>query len=242
MTYIGKVTRTPEDHPPKQLLPAWVDSSRPQGGVLTTNKKAIVRGLAKLLPAEMEEIKFVKDKKTGEMRAKKGFESKGSFVRWTHIAQDEKIWDWHIEELRQPGVPIPHPRPSREPQPNTPEEPETNQHQASPPQSPPRRRRRRRNNLPPSLPPSPPPTRNESNNSTPRFNPEGVGNNKSDSLGALGLQRGATEREVRSAFRRLSLKYHPDRYSPTLGITVEESTAHFQMLNNAHEHLRSIPL
>ena len=250
MTYIGKLTRTPEDHPPKQLLPAWVNKPRPRGGVLTTNKKAIVRSLAKLLPDEMEEIKFVKDEKTGEMRAKKGFESNGSFVRWTHIAQDEKTWNWHIEKLKQPGVPIPPPRPSREPPPTTPEdeEPETNQHQAPPPQSPPRRRRRRRNNPPPSPPPArnrsnnPPPGPNRDNNSAPRFNPEGVGSNKLDSLGALGLRRGATEREVRSAFRRLSLKYHPDRYSPTLGITLEESTAHFQMLNNAHEHLRSMTL
>ena len=99
MTYIGKLTRAPEDHPPKQLLPAWVNKPRPRGGVLTTNKKAIVRSLAKLLPDEMEEIKFVKDEKTGEMRAKKGFERNGSFAKWTHIAHDEKTWNWHIKKI-----------------------------------------------------------------------------------------------------------------------------------------------
>ena len=42
LTYIGKIVRGPNDHPPNQLLTAWTNNPRPQGGVLTTNKKAII--------------------------------------------------------------------------------------------------------------------------------------------------------------------------------------------------------
>ena len=71
--------------------PSSMRDPRPKGGVLTTNKKAIVRGLTKLLPEEMEE-------KNCEGRKNWRDESNGSFVRWTHIAQDEKTWNWHIEK------------------------------------------------------------------------------------------------------------------------------------------------
>jgi curved DNA-binding protein CbpA len=49
----------------------------------------------------------------------------------------------------------------------------------------------------------------------------------------------ANDNEIKKRFRRLSLIYHPDRYSPNLGITPGEATAHFQMLNNANEFLRA---
>ncbi|KAL7431045.1 hypothetical protein ACHAXH_001422 [Discostella pseudostelligera] len=44
--------------------------------------------------------------------------------------------------------------------------------------------------------------------------------------------------EIKHQFRRLSLVYHPDKYNPTLGITKELATAHFQLLNNAYTYLR----
>jgi len=47
------------------LLPAWVNNPRLSGGVLTINKKSIVKSLQVLLPEEMPETVQVKDKKTG---------------------------------------------------------------------------------------------------------------------------------------------------------------------------------
>ena len=50
---------------------------------------------------------------------------------------------------------------------------------------------------------------------------------------------GATRsREIKSNFRRLCLKFHPDKYSPDLGISPEQGMAMFQMYNNAYEFLR----
>ncbi len=59
-----------------------------------------------------------------------------------------------------------------------------------------------------------------------------------DYLKILNLPMNASDNEITKQFRRLSLTYHPDRNSPTLGINREEATAHFQMLNNANEFLR----
>ena len=106
---------------------------------------------------------------------------------------------------------------------------------ASPPVQSPRnhrrrqRRQQRRNNN--SMPPSPP------SNRRPSYDIEGVGRNRHDSLLALELPHHATEREIRTQFRKMSLKYHPDRYSPDIGMTLEEATSHFQLINNAHEFL-----
>ncbi len=61
LTFIGKMVRGPNDHPPYQLLTTWTDTLRPQGGVLTTNKKAIVQSLHILLPNEMTECVMVKN-------------------------------------------------------------------------------------------------------------------------------------------------------------------------------------
>ena len=43
---IGKIVRREDSFYPKQLLTAWVNNKRRPGGVLTTNKKAIVQALA----------------------------------------------------------------------------------------------------------------------------------------------------------------------------------------------------
>ena len=55
MTYIGKVLRSPDHCPTKQLLTAFSNNPRPQSGVIMTNKKAIVNSLHLLLPDIMEE-------------------------------------------------------------------------------------------------------------------------------------------------------------------------------------------
>lgn len=53
----------------------------------------------------------------------------------------------------------------------------------------------------------------------------------------LGLQEGASEKEIKTAFRKLSMEYHPDRQ---LNATEEElkiSTEKFQQINEAYELL-----
>ena len=50
MNYLGKIIRGPTNHPPRQMLTAWSANLRPKGGVLMTNKKALVRSLHTLLP------------------------------------------------------------------------------------------------------------------------------------------------------------------------------------------------
>ncbi|KAL7526052.1 hypothetical protein ACHAXR_001293 [Thalassiosira sp. AJA248-18] len=35
--------------------------------------------------------------------------------------------------------------------------------------------------------------------------------------------------------------YHPDKYSPSISMSVEEATVHFQLLNNAYMFLRANP-
>jgi hypothetical protein len=55
MTYLGKIVRGPTNQPPRQMPTAWSANPRPKGGVLTTNKKSLVRSLHTLLPKEMTE-------------------------------------------------------------------------------------------------------------------------------------------------------------------------------------------
>ena len=239
MSFLGKVVRGPDHHPPKQLISAWCNHPRLPGGVLTTNKKSLVKSLQLLLPEQMEETKQVKNRQTGELELKTVPNNNGRMNIWLDLALDEKIWEWHIEKLRQPGVDVPPPAQnnSNEPPPPPPPPPSPRQRRGAqqPNATPPRHRRRRDNNQ--HQPPSP-----RSNHTSNNYNPELVGSNKRHALRALGLQNNATEREVRLKFRRLSMIYHPDKYSPQLGISQEEATAHFQTLNNAYEYLRSIPL
>jgi hypothetical protein len=240
-SFLGKVVRAPDQHPPKQLLAAWCNHPRPIGGPLMTNKKSMVKSLHLLLPAEMTEPKQVRNRVTKEMEIKQVLNKDGKTSLWINIALDTALWEWHIEKLRQPGVEIPPPDPNRRSS-NTSSTPPPSPNNNNPPPSPPPRHnnapstppRRRPNN---HAPPSP-----RSNHTSTNYDPELVNSNKNHALRALGLPRNATEREVRTKFRRLSMIYHPDKYSPALGISQERATAHFQTINNANEYLRSLPL
>ena len=70
MTYLGNTVRGSNTHPPRQLLTAWNANPHPRGGVLTTNKKALVRSLHTLIPQEMTETVKTKNKTTGEYTTK----------------------------------------------------------------------------------------------------------------------------------------------------------------------------
>ena len=73
-----------------------------------------------------------------------------------------------------------------------------------------------------------------------QWNPEGVGRNLFDSFGVLGLGFDATEMDVKTAFRMLALRYHPDKNDQITGMNRDQATAHFQLLNTANSYLRSV--
>jgi DnaJ like chaperone protein len=54
----------------------------------------------------------------------------------------------------------------------------------------------------------------------------------------LGLEPGASEAEVRSAYRRLASVSHPDRFTSLGGETVREAEEKFKLLQEAYEEIR----
>jgi hypothetical protein len=252
-TYIGKVVRSPNHCPPKQLLTAFSNNPRPSSGVIMTNKKAIVNSLHLLLPNEMEEIHTWTDKSTGETSSKPILNKDGELRLWLKIALDVDEWAYHIRKLQQPGVPLHPPNPNRpRRQPGTQDnndndtnhrnEQQQQQQNTPPPRHGHRRSRRSRNHQhhyqhQPAQPPHPPPTANHNIND---YNIHNVGRTSYDSLRAMGLRENASSREIRTQFRILSMIYHPDKYSPSiLDISAIEAQAHFQLLNNAYSYLRN---
>ena len=237
LSYLGKMVRNhDDDYLPKKFLTAWVNNKRPVGGVLTTNKKALVNSLELILPPIPERpSRGMSVKRLKQLTAER---KAGDLKHWIELAMDEKYWEWLIDsKLRTPHLDIPEPRRSQPQQP-------------PPPRTPPPRRNPRRSTRPPSpqsppptpppsppqanIPPSPPPTQSNGN-----YNPEGVGRNINDSLGCLGLGRGASEREVRVKFIQLSRIYHPDKHDPEVtGLSHQQAKEKFQEFNNAHAYLR----
>jgi DnaJ-class molecular chaperone len=64
-----------------------------------------------------------------------------------------------------------------------------------------------------------------------------------DSFKILGLGPGSSKREMKLTYHELARLYHPDKWEEArhiTGMTLEETTAHFQMLNNAQFHLRQV--
>ena len=116
-------------------------------------------------------------------------------------------------------------------------------------------RRTRRNQLsnsnppsPPGLPPPcrqqapppPPPPRqdrepppSQAGHSNRDWIAANVGRVRYDSLKILGLSEGATEGEVKAAYRAMSRIYHPDKHNSRLTGKSEEAVEFFQHLNNA---------
>lgn len=56
--------------------------------------------------------------------------------------------------------------------------------------------------------------------------------NSSDCYEILGIQRGASQKEIKSAYRKLSLKYHPDRNKN------EKDGEKFKLIIEAYQFLR----
>ncbi|KAK4769915.1 hypothetical protein SAY87_030447 [Trapa incisa] len=53
----------------------------------------------------------------------------------------------------------------------------------------------------------------------------------------LGLQRSATKDEIKEAFRRLALRYHPDRHSQATKSSRDDATLRFKQVSEAYEVL-----
>ena len=268
MNYLGKTMRGPNSNPPKQLIPAWIDHPRPRGGVLTTNKKALTRGLHTLLPTIMTETSSQPHPTTGETITKvKPKYPNGDMHIWLPIVLDEELWNHHISNLRQPGRNIQPPPPNQQrrqgpndtpPTPNqddntntegtnheeqddhdrannNAEDDERNHHPQPPGHQ--NHQRHGRNENHQRQPNTNPPNQNHFNTDYDRSN---VGRTLIDSLRAMSLTLQATGREIRTQFRKLSLVYHPDRHSPALGLTLDQTTSHFQLINNAYAYLRTV--
>lgn len=58
-----------------------------------------------------------------------------------------------------------------------------------------------------------------------------------DHYKVLGLQRSATKEEIKEAFRRLALKYHPDKHSQATEAVRDDATIRFKQLSEAYEVL-----
>jgi hypothetical protein len=245
MTYLGKTARSPDLHPPKLLMTAWIRRPRPKSGVLSTNKKAMVRSLNTLLPEETKETTSTKCKSTGERITVTRQNPDGKLSNWLDIALDKTLWEWHIYKLTHPNSPIP-PRPDptrpRRQQPDATNDDTNNARSQQRNEN--RSNQQRQNNTNNNTTNnqrhheerSPPePTRNHERTN---YNVENVGRTQIDSLRALGLGNNATSTEIKRCFRTLSLIYHPDKYNESLGISKESATSHFQILNNAYDYLK----
>ena len=65
-----------------------------------------------------------------------------------------------------------------------------------------------------------------------------VGWSLEHSFKALRLGLGATETEVKVAYRALARIYHPDKHNPMrTGMTQAEASKHFKIINNAQTYL-----
>ena len=249
MNYLGKTARSPDTHPPKLLMTAWIKNPRPKSGVLSSNKKATVRSLNALLPEETRETITRKCKTTGATITIQRQNPNGSLSNWLHLALDKQLWDWYIYKLLHPNAPTPpRPDPARPRQPTREENEESqdsyqpnnnsdNSHRHNRTHTNNRRHRNTtdRQHSNDHQPPDQDPRRNHTRTN---YDPTMAGRTRTDSIRALGLELNATSTEIKHRFRTLSLIYHPDKYDESLGIRREAATAHFQTLNNAYTYLR----
>jgi len=63
-----------------------------------------------------------------------------------------------------------------------------------------------------------------------------MNSNRQEALRTLGLNEGSSETEIKSTFRRLALKWHPDKKTPG-GYTKQQQQEEFKKIRNAYEFL-----
>ena len=234
MRFIGKVVRGPWSRPAKRMLTACCTNTRLAQRPNFHNKDLLVKNL-KLLFANVHDVEI---------------DNQGSMKEWINEVMDEEYWNQLVECLTDKFAELPerpetwtrrrrsprgHEGSRREPPfPPTPPRRQRQSEEESPsPPSPPRRRRR--------VPPPQRPAGNNNSNNERDWDPEQVGRSMYDSFKILGLGLGATETDVKVAYRTLSRIYHPDEHdSSRTGMTNEEASEHFKLINNANQYLREV--
>ena len=219
LSFIGKSVRNSTPNLPARLMiTACCKHRRPSGRPQLHNKDTFVSNLVLLF----KRIEYV------------NIDAKGNLKDWIKYAQDSPIWKELIRCMLDPQRKLPD-RPNWESRnsSNTGANSQSNPTGQRQEQSGPRRERTGRR---------PPPRASRDEEPTNRqWNPEGVGRNLFDSFGVLGLGFDATEMEVKTAYRMLALRYHPDKNDPEItGMNRDQATAHFQLLNTANSYLRSV--
>ena len=101
---VGKLTRGPISNPAKQLLMAFVYHPRPIGGVIMTNKKAMVKYINILLPSILHTETTTTDPITGANTTRTRPNKDRDCHLWHNIAMDEDKWEEYINKLRHPGI------------------------------------------------------------------------------------------------------------------------------------------
>ena len=81
--------------------------------------------------------------------------------------------------------------------------------------------------------------RAEPSSSRARRRPRKKGMDRAEALAVLGLRGGATQEQVKAAFRRLSHAHHPDRFQRLGPEAVEAATQRFLRIKQADDALRS---
>ena len=56
----------------------------------------------------------------------------------------------------------------------------------------------------------------------------------------LGITKDASEQEIKSAYRKLAMKYHPDRYATASDAEKKMAEGKFKEINHAYEVLSEI--
>ena len=54
----------------------------------------------------------------------------------------------------------------------------------------------------------------------------------------LGVSKDASADDIKSAFRKLAMKYHPDRYAGQGASAQKQAEENFKLINNAYERIK----
>ena len=236
--FIGKVMRGPSHRPSQRMITACCSNKRLPGRPHFHNKDLLVKNL-KLLFAQVNDVVI---------------DDKGTLKDWINEVMCESYWNQLVKCLIDKDAELPERPATWTRRRRSPRNHDSNTGERAFPSTPPPRARNSsrssssssssesEDNGPPSPPRHrrvPPPRRNRAEMPDRDWIPENVGRVMYDSFKILGLSLGASETEVKIAYRKLSRKYHPDKHnSEETGLSDAEAVQFFQHLNNAHAYLR----
>ena len=63
---------------------------------------------------------------------------------------------------------------------------------------------------------------------------------KRDYYEVLGLKKGASDDEIKKAFRKMAMKYHPDKVNNAGQEIYEKANEKFREVNKAYEHIKDM--